>query len=326
MYGIIGSLVGSGLSAASNIFTNIQNQKNFNTNRNDVLKNNFAANTMLQNYMNGNNLLSGMTNNISINSPFGKLNMPNPFLQSDLLNPFLALNSQKLQEKSMKLNEEQFKFSQYVTENSAQIKSKDYEKAGFSPLLAVGGGAAYSPVSTGSSGATSSKSQSAMQNSVTQSPMNFLLNTGLAKELAEIDVLKAQKGKINAETQTELTRPSNINADTKLKGVQTAKVNKEVSYIQEQITTELERQKLTKAQTSYYNTQVNQLMYNYQKSFENGVRTTDDLPFYFNEIGKIIETMGIDPNSDLGVYLQGATFALLTLAGNQIKSPKYTRK
>lgn len=324
MFGMIGSLVGAGLSAYSNYQTNKQNQQNFNLNRQDVRNNNATANQILQNFNNGNDLLSGMFDSHNIKTPLGNMTVY-PHLQNDMLNPFLALNSQKLQQKSMKLNEDQFRYSKYVTENSAQIKSKDYEKAGFSPLLAVGGGASYSPVSTGSSGATSSKSQSAMQNANTQTAMNFALNTGLAKEMAEIDVLKAQKSKLNAETQTELTRPSNVEADTKLKGVQSAKVSKEVNYIQEQITTELERQKLTKAQTSYYNTQVNQLLYNYQKSFQHGVRTTDELPFYFNEIGKIIETMGIDPNSDLGVYLQGATFALLTLAGNKIKG-SFSRK
>ena len=320
MFGMIGSIVGSAINGISNYNTNKQNQANFDTNRNDVINNNMAANQMLQNFSSGKDLLDGMFDGSVTDGPFG-VTLGNTNLISDMLNPYLALNSQKLQQQSMDLNQEQFKYSKYVSENSAQIRAKDFEKAGFSPLLAVGGSATYSPVSTGSSGATSNKQQSAMQNPNTQQALNIALNTALGKEMAEIDVLKSQAKKIDAETATELGRPANISADTKLKENQSIKTTEETKLLREQITSELYKQGLTKNQIEFYAVQIQTLEHNLNESIKNGIRTSDQMPFVFSEIQNIIEAMGINPDSNLGKYLTAGSYALLLYQGARVKAP-----
>lgn len=308
MYGMIGSLINTVGNIALGDATNKQNQKNFDANQNWSFADMRTSNAMLNNYVK-----TGEVEPVYVHQDYGDV--------ADMLNPYLALSSNKLQKQAMKLNEEQFKYSKYVTENSAQIKAKDYEKAGFSPLLAVGGGASYSPVSTGSSGATSTPKTPRQNPNTQQMYQAFALNTALAKEKAEVDVLKAQEKKINAETQTELERPSNITADTKLKENQSIKVTEETKYVKEQINSELLKQGLTKKQIEYYDAQVATLQHNLEESIKNGIRTTDQMPFVFSEIQNILQAMGVNPDSNLGQFLTAGTYALLMYSGARVKAP-----
>ena len=308
MFGMIGSIINTIGNTALGGSVNSQNQKNYTADKNWSFADSRTANAMLNNY-----LKTGDVEGVSLPQDYGDV--------ADQLNPYLALSSNKLQKQAMDLNERQFKYSQYVTENSAQIKAKDYEKAGFSPLLAIGGGAAYSPVSTGSSGATSSP-KSPRQNANTQQMFQaFALNTALSKERAEIDVLKAQKNKIDAETTTELNRPANVSADTKLKENQSVKVTEETKFIKEQINSELLKQGLTKKQVEYYDSQVATLQHNLEESIKNGIRTTDQMPFVFSEIQNILQSMGVNPDSNLGQFLTAGTYALLMYSGARVKAP-----
>lgn len=309
MFGMIGSIVNTAGNLGLGIYSNAQNQNNMTANKNWEFANARTSNAMLNNYLD-----TGVVKGVYLNQDYGDV--------ADQLNPYLALSSNQLQKQSMKLNEDQFKYSKYVTENSAQIKARDYEKAGFSPLLAVGGNASYSPVTTGSSGATSSKSQGPTQNPNTQQMFQaFALNTALGKEMAEIDVLKAQAKKIDAETATELGRPANLTADTKLKENQSIKTSEETKLLREQITSELYKQGLTKNQIEFYAVQIQTLEHNLNESIKNGIRTTDQMPFVFSEIQNIVEAIGIDPNSNLGKYLIAGSYALLMYQGTKVKAP-----
>lgn len=309
MFGFLGDITSGIVNASMQAQANAMNQKNYDLQRDDYRQNNQVS-----------NLLLGHFDNDFKTDVLDKVPSP-AALSYDYLNPYLSLSSNKLQKQSMALNEEQFKYSKYVTENSAQIKAKDYEKAGFSPLLAVGGNASYSPVSTGSSGATGSKSQFFQGNPVINQAAKIQFGTGIARELAEIDVLRAQKNKINAETSTELNRPANISADTKLKENQSIKVNEETSFIKEQINSELLKQGLTKKQVDYYDTQIATLQHNLEESKKNGIRTTDQMPFVFSEIQNILQAMGVNPDSNLGQFLTAGTYALLMYSGARVKAP-----
>lgn len=227
---------------------------------------------------------------------------------ADYLNPFLSLSSLELSHRAQDLSEQQFKYSKYVTENSAQIRMNDLKKAGFSPLLALGNTASYSPVSISGSGPSGNTGK----NRPGYNNIASLQGTQLANAIANIRLVDAQ------------TR--NINADTGLKEEQTRKTSEDIKLIREE--TDLIKEKinntkyatmLTQNQIEFVAQQVANLSYDYQISLETGVKTFDSTPVMFKEIQSIVSGIGIDLNSSFGQGLVSLLVTGVLLKGSNIK-------
>lgn len=234
---------------------------------------------------------------------------------ADYFNPFLSLSGLELQQRAQKLSEEQYKYSKYVTENSAQIRMKDYEKAGLSPLLAAGNTASYSPTSfVGGSSAPVGKNRPSYNNLASLQIQSGIANAVgmLRKTDAEIENIKADTDFKNAQTYTEGFKPSVMLTGIAKDKAAINRINYTSDLIKQQVTTEFYKGLLTKNQIEYYSQQIAELEWNINIARRNGTSTHDNTATLLKYVNGIVGSMGIDLNSTVGKFLVGAGVAIGT--------------
>lgn len=338
MFGLLGSIV----TGISNMINNKNtNETNMSMN-NNALKYNYAqnktGNRLLINYLNNGGKFSSDIGDYLHKNDLNGMNM-------DALNPYLQLDANQMQHTANELAREEFLTSKDIAYNGAQIKAEDYRKAGFSPLLSVGGSSSYSPTSTG--GASSMAHASPSYPSMIPMQSLNLSSSDLLSSLqssAQTRLLNAQAGKLEAETATEPSRRDFITSQTKTEkskrnlmseqsktekskrdkitsdiGLNTANE----SLIWEKLNSELINQGLNNAQIDYYNAKIDELRYNLEESKTLGVRTGDAMPLLFNEVTSLLEKIGVNKNSDLFPWLSIATMYLLS--GTNVKIGKFKK-
>lgn len=279
MLDFIGQLATAGINLAGQSQTNWQNQKNFNTNLSMNKNQNVFTNGMLEHFIKTGNIKPDQFKQISYSN--GEDYITDSWLNYDLLNPFLALESHKI--------------SKDLSYNGVQRKVEDLKKSGLSPLLATGS----SPLSYTGSGSSNGKAPQGVSAN-TQSWSNINMQTGLLKELAELKLLDKQADKIEAETNTEYEKASNLNENTKLLIAQTSH--------------ELSKQNLTKTQIAKYEKDVEILINDFNISKDLNMRYKDNKPYIFNAAEDLVSNLGIDSGTALFDWLVGAVVGTVFLS------------
>lgn len=305
--GGIGS-IGDIAIGASNLDYN-KNQNNFQ--KNWAFADSRAAQSLL-NYYIKNGTLSGYTP--GINQDYDDV--------ANYLTPYLSLQGLNLQQNAQKLSEDQFKYSKYVTENSAQIKAKDYEKAGFSPLLAVGGSSSYSPVSVASAG-------SSPYSSNRPNLQQLSTNMSISKMINDLSLTQAQIKNINADTAlknnqavTESYRPDEISAGIRKTNADIKQINNNADLLAEKLKTQGYTTMLTQNQIEYVAQQIATLSWDYEMSVNYGTKSFEQLPLMLKEVQQVVNAIGVDVNSEMGQKLSTFLFIGLALAGAKVNSGK----
>lgn len=296
--------------------SNLQYNKDLNeAQKNWAFADSRAANDLLYHYINNGTLTGYKVNNVGDYSDV-----------ANFLNPFMSLSGLELQQNAQKLSEEQFKYSKYVTENSAQIKAEDYKKAGFSPLLAVGGSANYSPVAV-SSGGTSPF------NSYRPKLQQISTNMSVANAFNQLRLVDAQVKNIQADTNlknnqasTELLRPSQISANIKKTEEDYKRINAEARLIEAKIKTEGYTYLLTQNQIEYVAQKIANLSWDYEMSQNYGLKTFETIPLMMQDVRQLVQAIGVDANSEAGQKLTTLLFMGLAFVGTKITTPKSTIK
>lgn len=295
MFGFLGSIISSAMNANAQDKVNKYNQQN-----NDRA------------YFQ--NIAGNQTNNKLLHDLLGyDTRIGDTYSTSDMLNPYLAI--------------ENFKTSKDIAYNGAQIKANDYRKAGFNPLLAVGGSASFSPTSSNVPQSSAPTGNPLSNNNPFKiSGGSDLL--GYLSKSAEIKVLQAQANKLNAEAETEKGRPANLSADTDLKLQQTATQAAQEKLTLEQINTEMSKQHLNKSQIEKYNIDIKALQHDLNLSEKFDIKMSENIPYAWQQISNIIESIGVSPDNPLYSYLTLASIALLTASGSKVsfKSNKGSTK
>lgn len=295
MFGFLGSIISSAMNANAQDKVNKHNQQN-----NDRA------------YFQ--NIAGNQTNNKLLHDLLGyDTRIGDTYSTSDMLNPYLAI--------------ENFKTSKDIAYNGAQIKANDYRKAGFNPLLAVGGSASFSPTSSNVPQSSAPTGNPLSNNNPFKISGGSDLLGYLSKN-AEIKVLQAQANKLNAEAETEKGRPANLSADTDLKLQQTATQAAQEKLTLEQINTEMSKQHLNKSQIEKYNIDIKALQHDLNLSEKFDIKMSENIPYAWQQISNIIESIGVSPDNPLYSYLTLASIALLTASGSKVsfKSNKGSTK
>lgn len=244
---------------------------------------------------------------------------------ADIMTPYLTLTGIDMQKKSQELQEEQFKYNQYVNENSMAIRMKDLQNAGLSPLLATGQGA--TPTSTNfATGSTLMQSPSRQSSkfdsffpigdagagmmSLADTLTNIELKSAQTKNLQADATLKDNQA-INEKAKTPL-----INEQVKMTSEQIKKMQAETKSIYENIKNQPYIRDLTESQAYYYAEKINELRWNNTLSNEWDIRTTDQLPIMINEIENLVKSLGIDTNTDFGRGLIALAFGIIAFGGS----------
>lgn len=315
MLGDILSGFGSTLGAIGDMAIGASNL-NYNKNQNDSQKNWAFADSRaaqhLLNYYIKNGSLDGYTP--GLNQDYDDV--------ANYFTPFLSLQSLDLQKNSQKLSEDQFRYSKYVTENSAQIKAKDYEKAGFSPLLAVGGSASYSPVSVASGGSNPYSSNR-------PNLQHLSTNMSISKMINDLSLTQAQIKNINADTAlknnqavTESYRPDEITAGIRKTNADIKQINNNADLLAEKLKTQGYTTMLTQNQIEYVAQQIATLSWDYEMSVNYGTKSFEQLPLMLKEVQQVVNAVGVDVNSEMGQKLSTFLFIGLALAGAKVNSGK----
>lgn len=309
--------------------SNLQYNKDLNAQqKNWAYADSRAANDMLYYYINNGSLSGYKPNNVGDYSDV-----------ANFLNPFMSLSGLELQQKAQKLSEDQFKYSKYVTENSAQIKAADFKKAGFSPLLAVGGSASYSPVGISSGGSSPYQSNRPNLSQVST-------NMSVANAFNQLRLTDAQIKNIQADTKlksnqanTETFRPEQIQTGIakdkeEINKIQTGiakdkedikKIQAETDLIKAKLKTEGYTSMLTQNQVEYVAQQIANLSWDYEMSQIYGTKTFEQLPLMYKEVQQVVQAIGVDLNSEMGQKLATLLFIGLAFAGSKIGSSKTSK-
>lgn len=310
MYGMIGSIVNAAGNLTSNLTANAANQKNFDYSKNHNFANARVSNSMLQNY-----LKDGEISADYIHQDYGDV--------ADYLNPYLSLSSNKLAQDQFRQSEEQFKVSKDLAYNGATIKANDYKRAGFNPLLTVGGSASFSPVSSGGSAPSGSVDVSPVSPSNTHmssNPFNINTNVDDLVKLAQVKNINASTDLINSQNTTEQKKPELMDKEIE-KVIQDTKTSKANEGVLINVAKhELVKLNLTNKQIDYYEQSVKGMIHNLEISKEYGIRLEDQLPLLFNEVSAMLSEMGVSDDDALKPYL--TMFTMFILSGTSIKFNK----
>lgn len=233
---------------------------------------------------------------------------------ADYLNPFLSLESLNLSKRAQKLSEEQFKYNQYVTENSARIRMNDYKSAGLSPLLVAGNTASYSPTSINGSGVIpSGKNRPSAQNIAS---LDFQSN--LASLVSNLRLTDAQVGNIEAVTALKKADANLRNSQVVTETTRPALNRANTDYLVGQLKNLPALEELTYNQAEYYISKVMESRYNRSVAAERGYFTHDSTPDDIKSFSYYVSSMGIDPYSEKGrqlVSIGVATGAVIDMIG-----------
>lgn len=291
--------------AAYNIYNQERNYAAQTQQKNWAYADSRAANDMMNYYMRHGNL-DGYVSNVS-SQDYNDV--------ADYFNPFLSLQGLELQQRAQKLSEEQYKYSKYVTENSAQIRMNDYKKAGLSPLLALGNTASFNPTSISSgSSAPVGKNRPSYNNLASLHFNSNIASTiaDLRRTNAEVERIKADTNYINAQTETESVKPSVLLTGIAKDKADINRINTTSDLIKQQISSEFYKGLLTKNQIEYYAQQISELEWNINIARRNGTSTHDSSATLLKNVNAIVNSMGVDLNSTLGQVLVGAGVAIGT--------------
>lgn len=319
MFDMIGSIASSIINSATQGAANAQNQSNATAVKNQGFADNRVKNAMLSNFIKTGNTSLDQWNNPISNQDYNDV--------ADYFNPYLSLNAVDMQNKNFQFMQDSYKenmdLQKDLAYNGAQIKAKDYEKAGFNKLLAVGNSANASPVSAGSSsfGAPHATTDQAPLPNITGNPtanihggdmLNYLNNK------AQVRLLNAQADKIEAEAKTEGYRPENLQMDTKQKEAAIELAKTDNNYKLELINSELKKQKLTDAQIEKYNVDIEALKHDFDLSEQFGIKMNEMIPYAWQQLADIFQSMGIDESNPIYPYLTLASIAFITFSGGKI--------
>lgn len=310
MYGMIGSIVNAAGNLTSNLTANAANQKNFDYTKNHNFANSRVSNSMLQNY-----LKDGEVSADYVHQDYGDV--------ADYLNPYLSLSANKLAHDQFKQSEEQFKVSKDLAYNGASIKANDYKRAGFNPLLAVGGSASFSPVSSGGSapsGSVNVSPVSPINTHMSSNPFNINTNVDDLVKLAQVKNINASTDLINSQNTTEQKKPELMDKEIEkvIQDTKTSKANENV--LVNVAKHELVKLNLTNKQIDYYEQSVKGMIHNLEISKKYDIRLEDQLPLLFNEVSAMLSEMGISDDDALKPYL--TMFTMFILSGTSIKFNK----
>lgn len=307
---MIGSIVNAAGNLTSNLTSNAANQKNFDYSKNHSFANSRVSNSMLQDF-----LKNGEVSANYVHQDYGDV--------ADYLNPYLALSANKLAQDQFKQSEEQFKVSKDLAYNGASIKALDYKRAGFNPLLAVGGSASFSPVSSGGSapsGSVNGSPVSPLNTHVSNSPFNINTNVDDLVKLAQVKNINASTDLINSQNTTEQKKPEVMDKELEkiTQDIKTSKANENV--LVNVAKHELVKLNLTNKQIDYYEQSVKGMIHNLDISEKYDIRLEDQLPLLFNEVSAMLSEMGISDDDALKPYL--TMFTMFILSGTSIKINK----
>lgn len=320
MFDMIGSIISSLVNSGTQLGVNASNQNNATSIKNQNFADSRVANTMLSNYLKNGKVGIDQWNNDVSGQDYNDV--------ADYMNPYLAINAVDMNKQAFEFNKNSFRenidLQKDLAYNGAQIKANDYRKSGFNPLLAVGGSSSASPVSSGASAPSINslpKNQHPMPNLSSSPTFNISGGDNLLRFInnqAQARVLNAQADKLEAETATEKGRPANLEKDTELKGYQIKNLIENTNLAKEQISTELSKQGLNKSQVEYYNKQIEALSHDIQLSKQYDIKTSEMIPYAWQQLSGIFETMGIDSDNPLYSWLMAASVGLITATGGKV--------
>lgn len=300
------SLIDSGVNLGTgiyNLFNSERNNRNQTAAKNWAFADSRAASSALKYYITHGNLDNF---NASLDQDYDDV--------ADYLNPFLSLSSLDLSKQAQKLSEDQFKYSKYVTENSAKIRMDDYKNAGLSPLLVAGNSASYSPVSISGGGIIpSGKNRPTPQNIAS---LNFQSN--LAGLISNLRLSDANVANINADTALKKADANLRNSQVETEKTKPALNQANVDYLVGQLKNLPALQELTYNQAEYYISKVMESRYNRSVAAERGYFTHDTTPDDIKSFSYYVSSMGIDPYSEKGrqlVSIGVATGAVIDMIG-----------
>ena len=315
---VVTGTINAGLAGSQNQYNKDMQEAN----KNWAFADSRAANSMLQYFMaNGN--LEGFNPSV-INQDYNDV--------ANYLNPYLSLSSQHMAKRAQDFAEETWKksfdfqkdqadYQKYIAENAVSIRANDFKNSGFSPLLAVPGGASASTVSA-NMGTMSSPSSSYTSNRPGFTPINPVQIADLGKAMAEIKNINAQTENIKADTSlkgaqygTELMRPDLIIAQTGKEKEASKNIKENTQLIIEKIKSEPYNRQLTQNQIEKFASEIAVLDHNLEQSKLFGIRTTDQLPVMLEQVENIVSSLGIDTNTNLYRALVATGFIGLNMFG-----------
>lgn len=301
------SIVDSALNLGTgiyNLFNSERNNSSQTASKNWAFADSRASNSALKYYITHGNLDNF---NASLSQDYDDV--------ADYLNPFLSLESLGLSKRAQKLSEEQFKYNQYVTENSARIRMDDYKNAGLSPLLVAGNTASYSPTSiNGSSILPSGKNRPTPQNLAS---LNFQSN--LASLVSNLRLTDAQVGNIEADTALKKADANLRNSQITTENTKPALNKANTDYLIGQLENIPSVRMLTQNQMQYYIEQVLDMQYERDRRFKYNLGKNDTTPDTVKQMNFIVSSLGVDPNSSKGQSLVSIGIATDAVIGMLLK-------
>lgn len=320
---IVSAIASATVSAGVGGATQAENKAMNTYNKNHTFANSRVSNAFLDWYQTGNDL-----------DKFTQYSSSNPVASqsyndvADYMTPYINLSSLDLLKKSQDLQEQQFNYSKYVTENQHSIAMNDLKNAGLSPLLATGNSASYSPIGIASSGVSNySANNVAKLQSLQAFDAGISSITDALYKSAEIKKIDAETNLIEKKAETEAEMPDYYNMQVEKGEVETELFRVTKEKVNEEINQSVLNQEMTKTQIELYSQELSEKIYNLEFAIENGISTHDSLSSFVKEVKGIVNGVGFDLNSTAGqaalsIGVMIGTAAAAYFGYKQVTKPK----